>query len=191
MTARPRRDAARNRELLVDAARSVFSSRGADAPLEDVAAAAGVSRTTLHRHFPSREALTSAVMEQNVTDVETLAADLSAADDGIVPLYHHALDIQLSSPAFAQVVVHADAPDFADLAARTARAFDPLVARGREAGVVHPGVTTRQVLLTFPMALAAVVADRLVERAPSTGDVRAILHRGLFTTAPPSADRTA
>jgi AcrR family transcriptional regulator len=56
-------DAARNREKIIDAARVAFRTRGYDAPLDDIAKAAGVGAGTLYRHFPTRESLIDAVMQ--------------------------------------------------------------------------------------------------------------------------------
>jgi AcrR family transcriptional regulator len=58
-----RADAARNRDKIIDAARVAFRARGYDAPLDDIAKAAGVGAGTLYRHFPTREALIDAVMQ--------------------------------------------------------------------------------------------------------------------------------
>ena len=59
---RPRSDARRNRERIVEAARRLVAQSPA-ATLADVAAAAGVSRSTLYRHFPGRGELMAAVDE--------------------------------------------------------------------------------------------------------------------------------
>jgi len=56
-------DAARNRAKIIEAAREAFRSRGYDAPLDDIAKAAGVGAGTLYRHFPTRESLVDAVMQ--------------------------------------------------------------------------------------------------------------------------------
>jgi len=58
-----RADAARNRDKIVEAARLAFRARGYDAPLDDIAKAAGVGAGTLYRHFPTRESLIDAVMQ--------------------------------------------------------------------------------------------------------------------------------
>ena len=60
-TRKPRADAVRNRERVLEAAKAVFSAGGAEASLEAVARAAGVGIGTLYRHFPTREALFEAV----------------------------------------------------------------------------------------------------------------------------------
>ena len=60
--ARPLRvDAERNRQRIVDAAKSLFAERGVDVSVEDIAAAAGVGIGTFYRRFPDREALIEAV----------------------------------------------------------------------------------------------------------------------------------
>jgi AcrR family transcriptional regulator len=56
-------DAARNRAKIVEAARVAFRTRGYDAPLDDIAKAAGVGPGTLYRHFPTRESLIDAAMQ--------------------------------------------------------------------------------------------------------------------------------
>jgi AcrR family transcriptional regulator len=57
-----RRDARRNVERLTAAAAQVFGERGLDAPLEEIAATAGVSAGTLYNRFGGRDALIDAVM---------------------------------------------------------------------------------------------------------------------------------
>src|SRR6266852_6763701 len=68
---KPRVDAQRNRDRVLEAAKEAFTRSGADASLDDIAKQAGVGPGTLYRHFPSREALIEAVYR---TEVEKLAA---------------------------------------------------------------------------------------------------------------------
>jgi AcrR family transcriptional regulator len=73
---RPRADAVRNRERVLEAAKAVFSAGGADASLEAVARRAGVGIGTLYRHFPTREALFEAVYRREVQQLVELAEAL-------------------------------------------------------------------------------------------------------------------
>src|SRR6202012_2860643 len=73
---KPRADAARNRERVLEAAKSVFSAGGPEASLEAVARQAGVGIGTLYRHFPTREALYEAVYRREVDQLVELAAPL-------------------------------------------------------------------------------------------------------------------
>jgi AcrR family transcriptional regulator len=68
---KPRADAQRNRERILETANLAFTRSGADASLDDIATQAGVGAGTLYRHFPTREALLAAVYR---TEVEKLAA---------------------------------------------------------------------------------------------------------------------
>jgi AcrR family transcriptional regulator len=73
---KPRADAARNRERVLEAAKSVFSAGGSEASLEAVAKRAGVGIGTLYRHFPTREALFEAVYRREVEQLSELAEHL-------------------------------------------------------------------------------------------------------------------
>src|SRR5246500_1990531 len=68
---KPRTDAQRNRERILEVAKRAFSDHGANASLDDIAKEAGVGAGTLYRHFPTREDLLEAVYK---TEVEKLAA---------------------------------------------------------------------------------------------------------------------
>jgi AcrR family transcriptional regulator len=73
---KPRADAVRNRERVLEAAKTVFSAGGPDASLEAVARRAGVGIGTLYRHFPTREALFEAVYRREVEQLGELAEQL-------------------------------------------------------------------------------------------------------------------
>jgi AcrR family transcriptional regulator len=61
-----RGDAARNRELLLDAARRLIAERGSDAvTMDDVAAAAGLGKGTLFRRFGSRSGLMLVLLDED------------------------------------------------------------------------------------------------------------------------------
>src|ERR1700694_1103598 len=75
---RPRADAVRNRERVLEAAKAVFSAGGPEASLEAVAKRAGVGIGTLYRHFPTREALFEAVYRREVQALPQLAEQLKS-----------------------------------------------------------------------------------------------------------------
>lgn len=75
---KPRADAIRNRERVLEAAKVVFSQGGPEASLEAVAKHAGVGIGTLYRHFPTREALYEAVYRREVDQLVELAKHLEA-----------------------------------------------------------------------------------------------------------------
>jgi AcrR family transcriptional regulator len=65
-TRKPRADSARNRQLLIDAAKAGFTEFGLNVSLEEIARRAGVGIGTLYRHFPNREAVVEAVYRREV-----------------------------------------------------------------------------------------------------------------------------
>ena len=68
---KPRADAQRNRERILEVAKAAFTRSAANASLDDIAKRAGVGPGTLYRHFPTRGALLEAVYR---TEAEKLAA---------------------------------------------------------------------------------------------------------------------
>jgi AcrR family transcriptional regulator len=67
---KPRADALRNRDRILEAAKEAFTRSGADASLDDIARQAGVGPGTPYRHFPTRAQLLEAVFR---TELEKLA----------------------------------------------------------------------------------------------------------------------
>jgi AcrR family transcriptional regulator len=71
--ASPRHD--RTTVAILDAAAHTLAEHGGTANMAEVAAAAGVSRATLYRYYPSREALLQALAAQALEDAGTRIAD--------------------------------------------------------------------------------------------------------------------
>src|ERR1700743_114630 len=68
-----RADAQRNHDAILAAAKSVFAQAGTDAPMDDVARAAGVGKGTLYRRFPTREHLFAAILQGRVDELAASA----------------------------------------------------------------------------------------------------------------------
>jgi AcrR family transcriptional regulator len=68
---KPRSDAKRNRERILEVAKQVFTRRGVDASMDEIAKRAKIGPGTLYRHFPTRDDLLATVY---ITEVEKLAA---------------------------------------------------------------------------------------------------------------------
>jgi AcrR family transcriptional regulator len=81
-----RADAQRNVERLVEAARAAFATLGPNAPLDDIARAAGVGSGTLYRHFPNRVTLMEAVYRANVERLCAEGERLAATEPPAVAL---------------------------------------------------------------------------------------------------------
>src|SRR5271168_4730666 len=80
---KPRADAARNRERILEVAKEAFTRSGANASLDDIAKESAVGAGTLYRHFPTRDALIEAVYR---TEVEKLAAAEKKFSESLAPI---------------------------------------------------------------------------------------------------------
>ncbi len=80
---KPRTDALRNRERILEVAKKAFTRSGANASLDEIAKEAGVGAGTLYRHFPTRDALIEAVYR---TEVEKLAAAEKKFSESLPPI---------------------------------------------------------------------------------------------------------
>jgi len=145
-----RADAARNRQLLLDAARDAFTRHGVTASLDDVARAAGVGPGTLYRHFPTRDALVLAVIDEGLIDIHRLGTALTDAADPLDAL-HQWLDAYIAQGSTFQGLARtlANPPSSADEdstchLARSAGA--KLVARAVDAGLLRADVDVDDVL---------------------------------------------
>ena len=76
---KPRADAERNRDRILEVAKDAFTRFGAEASLDDIAKQAGVGAGTLYRHFPSREALIEAVYRTEVGKLAAAERNFAAA----------------------------------------------------------------------------------------------------------------
>ena len=81
-----RADARRNRDRILHVAMQHFASRGIGASLEEIARAAGVGPGTLYRHFPSREALLAAALEDRQAELLARADEARQIADADVAL---------------------------------------------------------------------------------------------------------
>lgn len=68
-----RKDAVRNRQRVIDAARDLFATRGLDATLNEVAHHGGIGVGTVYRRFPTKEELFEAIFEDAIDEVAAVA----------------------------------------------------------------------------------------------------------------------
>lgn len=76
---KPRSDAQRNRERILEVAKGAFTRHGTATSLDDIAKQAGVGAGTLYRHFPTRDALIEAVYRSEVEKLAAAALRFAAA----------------------------------------------------------------------------------------------------------------
>ena len=141
MTARkPRRDALRNRERILEVAKAAFTRQGANASLEEIAKQAGVGAGTLYRHFPTRDELIEGVYRNEVGKLAAAAArfaetmsPLEALRAWMLLLVDYIAAKHVIAPALNTI---AGGPSRLHESSRTMiqRAIDELVKRAKRSG---------------------------------------------------------
>ncbi|WP_311214739.1 MULTISPECIES: TetR family transcriptional regulator [unclassified Arthrobacter] len=140
-----RKDAARNRDLLIAAGRELFARRGLAATLNDVAHQAGVGVGTAYRRFANKEALIEAIWHQQVDELEAILQEALAVSDpwgGLVLYLEKSLAAQAVDRGMAQMLAGRTWPEHYDRQRdRLAPLVDQIAARAREAGCLRGDVT--------------------------------------------------
>ena len=166
--------AAENRAALLAAARRLFVERGYHVPLSAIAREAGVGQGSLYRHFPDRDTLGTAILDENLADLEATDRDFSA-------IWRAVVGQLVESGAFVEAALGRAAPEQGAIREQRFRALvsGPL-ARAREAGQVAADVTDDALLLVMRMVLGAVHTEPDVPSRRATATrVLALIGRGL------------
>jgi AcrR family transcriptional regulator len=143
-----------NRRALIAAAREVFGEVGLAAPLNSVAKRAGVGQGSLYRHFPDRVALAVAVFDDNIGELEALAAK---PDTTLDDLFAAVADQAIASTAMIDLIVsHRRDPGAENLAIRVAELARALLVREQDAGSIGSHVETADVMLAITMLAFAI-----------------------------------
>jgi AcrR family transcriptional regulator len=137
---RRRTDGERSVAAILAAATTALG-RTADARMEEIAAAAGVSRQTVYAHFPSRKALIAAVIEK-VTDEVVAALDAAELDKGpaaaaVLRMLDTSWQMFERYPILLDLADSADLPDAAESHEQHEPVFErltPLIRRGQASG---------------------------------------------------------
>ena len=143
MSALPlRADAARNRRRLLDAAVRVFTEKGLDAGVDEIAREAGLGVGTLYRRFPTKEDLVGAVLEDRVEGM-VAALEAAAAEDDPWAALEQALQAIGEAVVFQHAALHdikrsgGHAPLIRAGRERILALLGAIIARGQAAGVVR------------------------------------------------------
>ncbi len=140
-----RADARRNRPKVIDAAQAVFSERGPEARMEEVAEKAGVAVGTLYRHFPNKEALLEALIAQRLGQVIEVARDVLQRDvepwEAFSSVMKRLTGMAYEDRAFAHVVpLLGDEGEVGEAKRRVGTLLEELVHKAQEAGKMRQDV---------------------------------------------------
>jgi AcrR family transcriptional regulator len=160
MPATLRRDAQRNRDRIVTAARRAFAEHGLDAGVEEIARRAGVGMGTLYRRFPTKESLVHAIFEDRLDALRpTIDRALAAGDpwEGLVEIVVATVAQQADDHGFSQMVVLRLGPEAVpeDIRRRFFGPLEELLARAQASGQVRPDVSAADLPAIVRMAGAS------------------------------------
>jgi AcrR family transcriptional regulator len=164
-----RSDAARNRALLIDAARELFAERGVDVALDEVARRAGVSIGTLYNRFPTRAALIEAVFADRLEKIAGFAMKALAEPDpwrGFADYLVNVCELQAIDRGFNEVAARglADSPANQDLRAQIGAAMAQLIDRAKRTGAMRADLAIED--LAFVVWGVAQTVERTASVAP-------------------------
>lgn len=153
----PRRrvDARSSVERITAAGRTVLST--GEASLEQIAAEAGVGIATLYRHFPNREAIVRAVLD------DILETDLLPLIDGAADAPHPRRSLQNIATHLLSLIAQEQglvtfASNFTDVAMdalqRLSDSLHPLLLRAQQEGEIRPDLTAEDIPRFLVMAVA-------------------------------------
>ncbi len=152
---KPRSDATRNRERLIEAAKTVLAGGGPGASLEAVAREADVGIGTLYRHFPTREALFQAVYRREVEQLIELANALEVQSPVLEALRNwvHALVDLVETKrgllgTLSLVPTEGSKAMYAELSGRMQEAVGRLVTQAVKTGEIRSDITVDDLLST-------------------------------------------
>jgi AcrR family transcriptional regulator len=168
----PRADALRNRTKILEAAETVFASRGTSASTEAVAREAGVGIGTVFRHFPTKESLLEAVYIARLRRLAEEADALASVEDPGAAFFTfftrvvgHAATKNAFSAALAEAGVDVE-QTAAEIGQELKRALGALLTAAQEAGAVRADIGLPEVLMVL------VGASQAAERVGADREVR-------------------
>jgi AcrR family transcriptional regulator len=152
-----RADARANRGRIIAAAHALFAATQ-DVPLYEVARHAGVGQGTLYRHFPDREALLAAMVDEDLDAIEVLLRDSSEFDSAFPSLMAALVRLVAEHQTFSLTALGRDTERgraaFREPRLRATSLLRRVIDLGRSQAAIGPAVTVDDIFLTLEMAAA-------------------------------------
>lgn len=178
-----RSDAKKNRHDLLEAARAVFAEHGVLAPLDLIRHRADVGRATLYRHFPDRQSLLLALMDERLERLSREEGDFRTL------LRKAALEVSRDEA----VQIMWGERQLSDEEARIRRArlvkvFDAPLLAAQAAGEVIEDISTDQITLILRMISGAAQTSGSQDRQTAALSALALVEKALCKPSAPSSE---
>jgi AcrR family transcriptional regulator len=163
-----RKDAERNRERILEAARELFAERGLAVSLNDIAHHAGVGVGTVYRRFPDKSGLIDDLFEERLEAMVALVDEALADADpwhGLTTFIANVLEIQAADRGLRDLIC--DMPDglqrVAEVRNRIVPRASELIRRAQATGDVRPDIAAQDLAVMLLMMSTLIDAAREVE----------------------------
>ena len=174
-----RKDAERNRQKLIDAASEIMRSEGGDVPMELIAERANLTRGTLYRNFPHRQAMYEAVLQN---DLGTITQRLE--EKGVDPLgfMRRMTELMMVYDKFLVALAAMEDYDKETNEARMVETIAAPLAAAQAMGVLHERLTGHDILRACRMMASHIQLDGEREFADAFQQRLDLMLRGLGAT---------
>ncbi|WP_084495878.1 TetR/AcrR family transcriptional regulator [Nocardia shimofusensis] len=169
--------AADNRAALIAAAREVFAASGYDVPMSLIARTAGVGQGVLYRHFASKEALALAVFEENIVEVENIAADPNTTVEDVLKVIIG--QITTSAAFIAMLNPSSDDPRIFEPAFRLLTLLGDKLADPVQRGAIRAGIEATDIVLAVGMVAGVLARTDAASRQYTAEHAWSLLLHGM------------
>jgi AcrR family transcriptional regulator len=155
-----RADARRNREKIMASALELFASRGHDAQMEEIAAHSGLGMGTLYRHFPSKQALLTAMVAERfrgMADLARAAEQITDPGESFEVLLRSYLEAAEGDASFQLALMGSGDVEWAGIRQEKAE-FAEIVSRIIERAVAAGAVRADLTFSDFPLLARGVMS---------------------------------
>jgi len=155
-----RADARRNRERIVQSARTLFARDGQDAQIDDIAAHAGVGIGTVYRHFPTKEALLTEMVRTRFTRFAEIAVEAEQIEDpleAVAAIFYGSAEAVEGDAAFQLAMMGSDELEWEGIEEEKAAFAAPasrIIDRAVEVGAIRKDFS----FADFPMLMCGITS---------------------------------
>ena len=149
-----RADARDNRDRVLEAARALFSERGLEVPMREIARRAQVGPATLYRRFPTKQALVDAAFADELQACGAIVRNGCAEEDpwrGLCSILHDITELNAQNQGFVDAFL-SSFPGTEEVAVHRAsmlRSLAELCRRAQQAGALRPDFVLDDLILVL------------------------------------------